>query len=438
MEEEKKEHTHGDSDHSHHHHHHQHHHHSKRKKTKKTKFARFLAENKRALIGVVISLVIFALLVTGLVLFQKEEEPIDGTVIATTPAPTAPIKPPVPEGMVGLALPYMPEEIPLVASWVKACVVDPNLTPVEQILEGYRDGSRLDTGLGVELRYEVTGVPEGLFVASAQIMLADNEKFENPRKIQLDSKTRSAQVYLLKADTEYHYLVQVTLSDRSVMSMRSSFRTAALPRVLSIEGAVNVRDIGGWDVFDGRQIKQGLLYRGSELDGAVEPAYRLTENGRQDMLTVLGIRTDLDLRNRNEIPNELALGGNVARKELAAPAYEGIFDEEGKLAVKNIFTELSNPDNYPVYLHCTYGLDRTGTVCFLLESVLGVSEDDLIREYELSGLNHESCNRSALESMIQGLQAYEGATLQQKTQNYLLSTGITIEQIAQLQEIFLG
>lgn len=37
-----------------------------------------------------------------------------------------------------------------------------------------------------------------------------------------------------------------------------------------------------------------------------------------------------------------------------------------------------------VYFHCHGGSDRTGTLAFLIEALLGVSESDLSKDYELT------------------------------------------------------
>ena len=34
--------------------------------------------------------------------------------------------------------------------------------------------------------------------------------------------------------------------------------------------------------------------------------------------------------------------------------------------------------SYPIYMHCTYGMDRTGTMCYLLGALLGMSEEDIV------------------------------------------------------------
>jgi len=43
-------------------------------------------------------------------------------------------------------------------------------------------------------------------------------------------------------------------------------------------------------------------------------------------------------------------------------------------------------DNKPVYFHYTYGSDRTGTIAYILEGLLGVLDENKTEEFELSTL----------------------------------------------------
>ena len=56
---------------------------------------------------------------------------------------------------------------------------------------------------------------------------------------------------------------------------------------------------------------------------------------------------------------------------------------------RKIFSYLADRNNYPFYIHCSAGADRTGTLCALINGVLGVSEDDLIRDYELTSFSKQ-------------------------------------------------
>ena len=229
--------------------------------------------------------------------------------------------------------------------------------------------------------------------------------------------------------------MSITLSNDAVITTDGNFTTVDSPRILTIEGAKNVRDIGGWETASGKPIKYGLLYRGTELDGA--NAYQLTEEGRRDMLSVLGIKFDMDLRGASEIKGG-ALGENVFHKGYGAGEYSMVFDPIFAERVREAFVDLANKDNYPIYMHCIYGRDRTGTICYLLEALLGVSDEDLLKDYELSAFTDGFIRTDEFTEFIAGFEAFKGNTTQERVENYLLSVGVTEEEIANIREIFLG
>lgn len=135
----------------------------------------------------------------------------------------------------------------------------------------------------------------------------------------------------------------------------------------------------------------------------------------------------------------------VAYRVYDAPHYSSAFFDPGKTSLKNVFTDMSNPNNYPMYVHCTYGKDRTGTVCFILGALLGMSEEDLIRDFEISGLtdrisghNREGYFTDFLTS-FKGDSLMGGNTLQEKANAYLLEyCELTQEQIDSIKNIFLS
>ena len=194
--------------------------------------------------------------------------------------------------------------------------------------------------------------------------------------------------------------------------------------------------------MDGKTIKQGLLYRGTELDNAAEATFSLTQAGIHEMKDVLGIKYDMDLRKQLS-GSKNVLG--VAYRLYDAPHYNSAFFEPGITSIKNIFTDMSNPNNYPMYVHCTYGKDRTGTVCFILGALLGMSEEDLIRDFEISGLadrisghNREGYFMEFLAN-FQGGSLMSGNSLQEKANTYLLEyCGLTQAQIDSIKNIFLS
>ena len=204
------------------------------------------------------------------------------------------------------------------------------------------------------------------------------------------------------------------------------------------EGLPNGRDIG--DIWylkteDGKDIKSGLLIRGGELDNA---NYYYPENilqiGIERLKNEFNIKFDMDLRSPTVIGLPL-FGDAVVHKTYNMAMYDQVFTEEGKAKVKEVFTDLANPDNYPIYLHCTHGIDRTGTVCFILEMVLGVPLNRLCNEYMLS----VGANGGSILKVYYGINnGYTGKTLKDKAEAYLKDCGITQEQIDSLRAIYLG
>ena len=63
------------------------------------------------------------------------------------------------------------------------------------------------------------------------------------------------------------------------------------------------------------------------------------------------------------------------------------FKEISKASAKEIFELLANEDNYPVFYHCNAGADRTGTLTFLINGLLGVSYEDLTKDFELTSFS---------------------------------------------------
>jgi protein tyrosine/serine phosphatase len=217
------------------------------------------------------------------------------------------------------------------------------------------------------------------------------------------------------------------------------FVTKESPRMMKIDGAVNVRDIGGWTTVDGRVIKQGLLYRGSEIDGAVEPKYCITEKGKNDMLSVLKIRSEVDLRSKELTPDgKDALGENVEHTYYGISMYSDVLnDSANDEKIRSIFSYLADVYHYPVYMHCTYGRDRTGTVCYLLEALLGLSDSNLEKEYELTAFYDGYTNVKDFTKFVGEIEDIEGDSTKEKVENYLLSIGVTAEEIESIRNIFL-
>ncbi|MBQ7699316.1 MAG: tyrosine-protein phosphatase [Clostridia bacterium] len=182
----------------------------------------------------------------------------------------------------------------------------------------------------------------------------------------------------LYSGTTYYWQLRKEFADKVVISKVNSFCTLAAPRTVRLDGVSNVRDIGGYYSEDGKyRMKQGIVYRGADFEN-------ITEEGINKAVNILGIKTEIDLREAD--PNGSSpLGASVNYVSVSAPWYTQVWDTEEKqesfLKEMRVFTDASN---FPVYFHCSLGRDRTGTLAFFLEALCGVSEKDITMDYETS------------------------------------------------------
>ena len=289
-----------------------------------------------------------------------------------------------------------------------------------------------------------TGAPYRPFVfeyqldnASGILRLSENSAFNDAKQYNLDKDKTFVSIDNLKTGTTYHYQVEV-----SGKQYTGTFQTAASNRFLSVPGVENLRDIGGYQTLDGKTIKQGLLIRGCELDGIKNEEYFLADSDVAAVQDTFGFVYDLDLRSPEIIEGECPsrLGADVPHKFYDAPTYAQIFRSEYQESLRQIFTDLADPSKYPMYLHCTWGRDRTGTVVLLLQGLLNVSKEDLMHEYRLTGyVTPAVATNNKMDVVFMQLEGYEGDTLQEKIADFLITDiGITQEQIQSIQSIFLG
>ncbi len=274
------------------------------------------------------------------------------------------------------------------------------------------------------------------------VLLSTSEDYSNGKIYQVPAENCSVAVNnLLKAQTYYVKVIE----DGTSMTVEASFTTTDLgPRVMTVDGVYNVRDMGGYLTASGKTTQQGLVYRGGALSPSADyPNVQITESGIATMAEEMGIRTEIDFRNSSEalgvtescIPNaELiycTLGGYDSGMINYAESY------------KKTFQLLARPESYPIYYHCTGGADRTGTVSYLLGALLGVDEADLIRDYEftsfsLYGERNSKTTKYAFQALCSLVDSYEGDSLAEKAESYLKSIGVTEDEIFNIRAIMFG
>lgn len=241
----------------------------------------------------------------------------------------------------------------------------------------------------------------------------------------------------LEINTTYYWYV----SNLTEVSKVESFTIESLaPRVLNVDGLTNARDLGGYQTSDGTPTKQGKIYRSSRLNENETTTNLITDAGINTMNNILRIKSELDIRrtdnNENGGITESPLGKDV--NYYSVPMKSGgnciLLNTN---VIKDAFAVLGNEENYPVVIHCSIGTDRTGMLCFLINALLGVSEEDLYRDYLFSNFANIGGNRtpSTIKTYLNLLKFEEGDTLAEKTKNYLLGIDVAESDINKVIEI---
>ncbi len=211
---------------------------------------------------------------------------------------------------------------------------------------------------------------------------------------------------------------------------------AAGPRWIELEGAVNVRDVGGLPTVDGRTTRPGVLLRADNLQD-------LSHSDVRRLVDELHLQTVVDLRSHGEahLAGPTPLEGTPVRTHRFSliPEWDGEPDdpqhdrEDVDRAVEQSITDgrseqalvekalptlsdfsararrrkdptdltghyvgyvqqaganvgralqvLADPGSGPVLVHCAAGKDRTGVVVALALSLAGVVRDAVVEDY---------------------------------------------------------
>ncbi len=204
-------------------------------------------------------------------------------------------------------------------------------------------------------------------------------------------------------------------------------------RMIHMTNVDNIRDLGGW-ACDGGVVKYGKLFRGGEMYGF------LTDDGKQQALDMLGILKEIDLRFAEDLNGRTESGfGPTVDMLWVDMTWNALTYQKSSGNIKAIFDPLFDYviAGKPTYFHCSAGADRTGVVALICEAILGVSQSDCDKDYELTnfytGVGTDADARRRDEAVwtreITYLNTYSGATFREKTMNFLLSCGITLEKI---------
>ena len=166
------------------------------------------------------------------------------------------------------------------------------------------------------------------------------------------------------------------------------------------------------------------------------------ENGVY-ILKRFDIRSDIDLRSDRECFGMTGspLGKTVTWFHYSSSAYGGMQTDGGKKAFAKVFKVFLDEKNYPIDFHCISGQDRTGSVAFILNSLLGVDENQLYLDWEVTGFWNRSVSfrhETRFDKLVDGFRkAYPAPTINESVEKYVLSIGFSAEDIDKFRGIML-
>ena len=224
-------------------------------------------------------------------------------------------------------------------------------------------------------------------------------------------------IYNLTPDHTYYYKVE-----SGDWKVEGEIVVTGRVRMVAFPSVRNVRDMGGWDCAGNYVIRYGKVYRGAELNGDYVATEADIEGLRQ-----LGIAAEIDLRQKNEDDGAgiSVFGFNTddntylftdnsgccERGHLTGYIWTQRYRREFEFIVANL------REGRPVFHHCVYGADRTGMLALLMEGLLGVSYEDMMKDYELTSF-FRIRTKENIDFVFDYINSLSGETLQDRFKYY--------------------
>lgn len=245
--------------------------------------------------------------------------------------------------------------------------------------------------------------------------------------LQVMNGQREISIYNLIPQQTYYYKIEVNDS----LLEEGEIHTEGRVRMIYAPTIINVRDMGGWETEHNKRIKYGKLFRGGELNGTHQ-----ADSVDLQRLLDLGIGAEIDLRawyneGNNTTPFDFISADSVAEGEVPTYLYT---NSSGQLPehMTTYYLMMKWRDEFnfivnnlkkgrAIYQHCVWGRDRTGYLSLLLEGLLGVTYDNLIKDYELTAFAYYmEVNKPDIDKVIAYLETMDGETLADKINTYFV------------------
>jgi len=176
----------------------------------------------------------------------------------------------------------------------------------------------------------------------------------------------------------------------STANLQPAVSSKVTPKIY-LEGAKNVRDMGGYKTKTGQRVKKDRLLRSDSLD-------KLTASDVTKLTKKYHVKQIIDLRTTDQIvksPDVVIEGVNYMQASVLGKKSNYDNDDAGmyrdmafkpaaKRSYHRLLTQVAKQKSGAILFHCSHGMDRTGTSAAIIYSILGVSRKDIQRDYLLS------------------------------------------------------
>jgi protein-tyrosine phosphatase len=222
-------------------------------------------------------------------------------------------------------------------------------------------------------------------------------------------------------------------------------RISGMPSQLSLTGAPNFRDLGGYTTTSGRLVRRRRLFRSDHLGNLAAADLALLSSTLGHNVRVLDLRGAAERlptpcaipgATVHSLPIEptiiqklsvlLAEGQTLSHQETVALMQDTYrnFVRGNTPRFRSLFQHVLEADDAPLVFHCTAGKDRTGFAAALLLTALGVPQDVVMRDYlltnaRLQGRTPQSSIPPQIHAVLWSVQAdFLHAALEAVEQDY--------------------
>lgn len=169
---------------------------------------------------------------------------------------------------------------------------------------------------------------------------------------------------------------------------------------IALDGAFNLRDLGGYITKDKKSIKQGMIFRSDDLASLSESDLDYIESFH--LSSVIDFRSQEEIKAANDkylenvkfhqysiVPAQISVGSmdevlkmtKEQADEYMRDVYRLLVSETCSNQYRNFFKILQSESQKSVLYHCSAGKDRTGMATVFILYALGVDMKTILKDY---------------------------------------------------------